>query len=115
MGIIDDIARGASGAKKEPNPERAQGSASRGAASAEPELRERMDAEQAQREADRTAQAASAQQDAGGETTYTVVEGDTLSEIGERYGVSYQAIAATNGIEDPDLIFPGQELRIPAN
>ena len=45
--------------------------------------------------------------------TYTVKSGDTLSEIGARFGVSSQEIAKLNGIENPDLIFPGQVFRIP--
>lgn len=47
--------------------------------------------------------------------TYTVKSGDTLSEIGARFGVSYQEIARLNNIENPDLIFPGQVFRIPKN
>ncbi|GAA0511488.1 transglycosylase [Saccharopolyspora subtropica] len=45
---------------------------------------------------------------------YTVQRGDTLSEIGQRFGVSYQEIAKRNSsiIKDPDLIFPGQQLDI---
>ncbi len=42
--------------------------------------------------------------------SYTVVAGDTLSEIGEKYGISYMKIAADNGITNPDLIYPGQVL-----
>ena len=45
--------------------------------------------------------------------TYTVKTGDSLSEIGARFGVSYQEIAKLNNIENPDLIFPGQVFRIP--
>src|SRR5687768_8402866 len=45
--------------------------------------------------------------------TYTVKSGDTLSEIGARFGVSKEEIAKLNGIENPDLIFPGQVFRIP--
>lgn len=45
--------------------------------------------------------------------TYTVSRGDTLSGIAARYGTSYQAIAAANGIANPNIIFPGQVLRIP--
>lgn len=49
----------------------------------------------------------------GSETvTYTVKAGDTLSEIGEKFGVSYKKIAADNGISDPNLIYPGQVLKI---
>lgn len=47
--------------------------------------------------------------------TYTVKSGDTLSEIGARFGVSYLEIAKLNNIENPDLIFPGQVFRIPKN
>jgi LysM repeat protein len=45
--------------------------------------------------------------------TYTVRTGDTLAEIGARYGVSSEEIARLNSIENPDLIFPGQVFRIP--
>lgn len=45
--------------------------------------------------------------------TYTVKSGDTLSEIGARFGVSYQKIAKLNNIENPDLIYPGQKFKIP--
>jgi nucleoid-associated protein YgaU len=47
--------------------------------------------------------------------TYTVKTGDSLSEIGARFGVSHQEIAKLNSIENPDLIFPGQVFRIPKN
>jgi len=47
--------------------------------------------------------------------TYTVKTGDTLSEIGARFGVSHLEIAKVNNIENPDLIFPGQVFRIPKN
>lgn len=49
----------------------------------------------------------------GDDILYTVVSGDTLSEIAYRYGTTYQALAKYNGIENPDLIFPGQIIRIP--
>ena len=49
----------------------------------------------------------------GGGATYTVQSGDTLSGIGAKYGVSYQAIASANGISDPNVIYPGQVLVIP--
>lgn len=44
---------------------------------------------------------------------YTVRPGDTLSAIGARFGVSYQAIAAANGIANPNRISSGQQLTIP--
>lgn len=49
----------------------------------------------------------------GGSQTYTVKSGDTLSAIGAKYGVSYMDIAKASGIDNPDLIFPGQVLTIP--
>jgi nucleoid-associated protein YgaU len=48
--------------------------------------------------------------------TYTVVSGDTLWAIAERFygdGNKYQAIADASGVPNPDLIYPGQVLTIP--
>ncbi len=48
--------------------------------------------------------------------TYTVVSGDTLWAISERFygdGNKYQVIADASGVANPDLIFPGQVLTIP--
>ena len=44
--------------------------------------------------------------------TYTVRSGDNLSSIAARYGTTYQALAAKNGIANPNLIYPGQVLKI---
>lgn len=44
--------------------------------------------------------------------TYTVRSGDNLSAIAARYGTSWQALAQKNGLANPNLIFPGQVLRI---
>jgi hypothetical protein len=49
-----------------------------------------------------------------GEQTYTVVAGDTLSALGLRFGVSWQAIAQRNELTNPDYIYIGQVLIIPA-
>lgn len=46
------------------------------------------------------------------EVWYTVEEGDTLSSIADEYDTDYMTIAELNGLDDPDLIYPGQELRI---
>ena len=44
--------------------------------------------------------------------TYTVRAGDNLSAIAAKYGTTYQALAAKNGISNPNLIYPGQVLKI---
>jgi LysM repeat protein len=51
----------------------------------------------------------------GGGHTYTVEAGDNLSKIGEKYGISWKQIYDANRdiISDPDMIHPGQELKIP--
>lgn len=43
---------------------------------------------------------------------YTVQRGDTLWKIARRYGVSVRWIARLNGIRNPNLIYPGQILKI---
>lgn len=50
------------------------------------------------------------------DTFYTVIRGDTLFDIAQRFygdGNKFPIIAQANGIADPDRIFPGQVLRIP--
>ncbi|WP_346960991.1 LysM peptidoglycan-binding domain-containing protein [Faecalicatena contorta] len=44
--------------------------------------------------------------------TYTVKSGDTLSGIAAKFGTTYQHLAQINGISNPDLIHPGQVLKI---
>lgn len=44
--------------------------------------------------------------------THIVQTGETLSEIAARYGTTYQHLAAINGINNPDLIYQGQVLKI---
>lgn len=48
-----------------------------------------------------------------GVVTYTVVKGDTLSQIASRYRTTYQKLAEYNNIENPNLIYPGQVIKIP--
>ena len=43
----------------------------------------------------------------------TVSEGDTIKAIAQEYSVSISTVLASNQLEDPDLITPGQELLIP--
>lgn len=45
--------------------------------------------------------------------TYTVKSGDTLSAIAQQHQTNYQALAeASPGIDNPDTIFPGDEVHI---
>ena len=62
------------------------------------------------------ASAAASAAGAEGATEYEVKSGDSLSKIGQKYGVSWKEIYEANRdtISDPDLIHPGQKLKIPA-
>lgn len=42
--------------------------------------------------------------------TYTVQAGDSLSSIGSKLGVSWQTLAVSNGISNPNLIYAGQSI-----
>lgn len=44
--------------------------------------------------------------------TYTVVDGDNLSTIAERYGTTVDRLVELNNIENPNLIYAGQDLII---
>lgn len=46
------------------------------------------------------------------QTVYTVQPGDTLSGIAAAYNTTYQHLAAVNGISNPNLIYPGQQIVI---
>src|SRR5713226_4193383 len=45
--------------------------------------------------------------------TYVVRPGDTLTQIGLRYGVTVQSLASVNTLSDPSRLTPGQVLKIP--
>ncbi|MGE5574161.1 MAG: L,D-transpeptidase family protein [Bacteroidota bacterium] len=45
--------------------------------------------------------------------TYTVQPGDSVWSIAQRFGTTADAIVAANNILNPDLIYPGEVLRIP--
>lgn len=44
---------------------------------------------------------------------HRVQNGETLTEIAREYGVTVEAIAAANGLADPDVVLAGAELTIP--
>ena len=46
-------------------------------------------------------------------SAYTVKQGDTLSAIARKYNTTYQVLAEYNRISNPNLIYPGQVIRIP--
>ena len=46
------------------------------------------------------------------EGRYIVKSGDTLSGIASKYGTTYQELARINNISNPNIIFPGQVLKI---
>ncbi|MCB0215719.1 MAG: LysM peptidoglycan-binding domain-containing protein [Chloroflexi bacterium] len=50
-----------------------------------------------------------------GYTTHVVAMGETLYSIARMYGVSPQAIAAENGLVNPNYIYAGQSLVIPGS
>lgn len=45
--------------------------------------------------------------------THTVQRGDTLAAIAAQHGVDVEELARHNGIDNPDLIYPGQVFRVP--
>lgn len=46
---------------------------------------------------------------------YTIVRGDTISHIAERFGVSVSGVLEANGLSKNSLIFPGQTIVIPVD
>ena len=47
-----------------------------------------------------------------GSIVYTVKRGDTISRIAMAYGVTVNHIVEMNNIQNPNLIYPGEKLRI---
>ncbi|MFW5998281.1 MAG: peptidoglycan DD-metalloendopeptidase family protein [Halanaerobiaceae bacterium] len=48
------------------------------------------------------------------EIKYTISQGDTLSEIAKKYGVTKEEIISLNNIKDPNKIYPGENIIIPS-
>jgi|SRR5579875_290595 len=49
----------------------------------------------------------------GAGSTYTVQPGDNLTTIAQRFGTSVQALAAANGLSDPNYVQAGTTLQLP--
>ena len=47
-------------------------------------------------------------------SSHTVQPGETVEQVARRYGVSVSALAAANGLADPDFVRLGTVLRIPS-
>ncbi|MFN9623241.1 MAG: LysM peptidoglycan-binding domain-containing protein, partial [Cyanobacteriota bacterium] len=48
----------------------------------------------------------------GGGTTVTVGQGETLSDIADRHGITVSSLIALNGLSDPDHVEAGQVLKL---
>lgn len=48
-------------------------------------------------------------------SSYAVKSGDTLSGIASANGTDWQTLARINGISNPNLIQPGQQIKLPSN
>ncbi len=46
--------------------------------------------------------------------TYTVMANDVLWKIAEKYDMTYQELAEYNNLDNPNMIYVGQELMVPA-
>ena len=47
--------------------------------------------------------------------TYVIEKGDTLYQIGRKYNINPDLLAALNGLNKEDYIYPNQEILIPKN
>ena len=51
----------------------------------------------------------------GGTISYTIRRGDTLWDIAKKYGTTVSELVRINGIQNPNLIYPGEVIDIPSN
>lgn len=51
---------------------------------------------------------------AGSPRQHVVARGETLAQIGRRYGVTVAALVRANRLVSPNLIYPGQRLQVPS-
>jgi cell wall-associated NlpC family hydrolase/nucleoid-associated protein YgaU len=52
---------------------------------------------------------------AEGGTTHSVQAGDTLRDIAAQYGVDVSTLVSANGLPNPDLIYPGDQIFVPGD
>lgn len=52
---------------------------------------------------------------AAGTQTYVIRRGDTLSGLAQQYGTTVNELVRLNGISNPNLIYAGETIRVPAN
>src|SRR3989344_4677498 len=48
-------------------------------------------------------------------TTYPIKKGDTLFNLSQRYGISWQTLAEINSLKEPYILKIGQKIKVPAN
>ncbi len=48
------------------------------------------------------------------DSEYIVAEGETLSEIANRYDLSFELLASYNELADPNTLVPGQRILVPS-
>jgi LysM domain-containing protein len=48
------------------------------------------------------------------DSEYVVADGETLSEIANRFDLSYEILASYNELANPDTLVPGQRILIPS-
>ena len=48
-------------------------------------------------------------------TTYEIKKGDTLFNLSQRYGISWQTLAEINSLTEPYILKIGREIRVPAS
>lgn len=49
----------------------------------------------------------------GDQRTHTVARGETLTSVARKYGTTWQTLAKLNGLANPNVIVPGQALKLP--
>lgn len=110
--MTDDAERAEKAAKEAAEAKEKADKAARDAGQATEDQIEQLRRERAQYD-ERVSRESAEREVAAAEVTHEVQPGDTLSGIAEQFGVNSMEIDRANGIENPDLIYPGQVFTIP--